>query len=302
MDTPTNSFVALSDAMAEAVNQVSQSVVMVVARRRFPATGIVWDDAGHIVTANHVVERDEDITVGLPDGQEVPATIVGRDPSTDLVLLKVEGAGSKLTAAKRATEEARPGHLVLAIGRPHRSAPMAALGAVSAVDAEMHPRRRGSSIEGAIRPDLTMYPGFSGGPLINAAGEVIGLNTSGRGRHRRGLPIAIPVAVIDRVATTLREKGHIARAYLGVSLQPAQLPESAPQEAGLLIVGIEADSPAATAGLLLGDTLLALGETTTTDPRELQQILTPENVDQTLVARVLRAGEVQEINVTIGER
>ncbi len=319
MDNPKNSFAALSDAMAEAVTTASASIVTVEGRRRFPATGIVWDSNGLIITSNHAVERDEDITVRLPDGTEVAATLVGRDPSTDLALLKVEA--SDLTPATWATDEVKTGNLVLAVGRAGNSAPTASLGIISGVAESSprpgprhrphgrprgrrgHPRRRPGGIAGAIHADVTMYPGFSGGPLINAMGEVIGLNTSGwGGPRRRPMPLTIPYETIERVATTLAEKGRIPRGYIGVAMQPVQLPESAGQPAGLLIVGVEEGSPAAEAGLLIGDTLLSLGDTQLSDPHDLHELLSPDQIGQQVQASVLRAGQTQQITLTVGER
>lgn len=147
-----------------------------------------------------------------------------------------------------------------------------------------------------------MYPGFSGGPLVNAMGEVIGLNTSGWGHRRRGMPLTIPYETIERVATTLAEKGRIPRGYIGVVMQPVQLPESAGQPSGLLVVGVEEDSPAADAGLMIGDTLLSLGDTQLSDPHDLHELLSPDQIGQSLMVRILRAGQMQEVSVTVGER
>lgn len=298
--TSDSLFYQLSEQMADAVERAAASVVTVNARRRLPATGIVWSVNGDIVTASHVVERDEDISIFLPDGEEIAATLAGRDPSTDLALLRVERDG--LTPAARTSGDARPGQIVLALGRPETGGPMAALGGVAAVGDRLR-TRRGGAIERPIRPDLTMYPGFSGGPLINGAGEVLGLNTSALSR---GLPVSVPVAVIERVATALRERGRVSRGYLGVALQPVRLPAgvagSDEPRFGLLISGVEEGGPAATAGLLLGDTLLALDGEVIDDPRALHDRLGPDSIGTTVTLQVLRAGEVHQIPIEVGER
>jgi S1-C subfamily serine protease len=303
MSQGTNPLVELSDALADAVERAGASTVTVKARRRLAASGLIWSEDGLIVTANHVVERDEDIVVVLPDGTETPAELVGRDPSTDVAALRIEGA-SGLTPAPRAASAARPGQIVLALGRPYGTLPQVALGGVSAVGSTLR-TRGGGQVEGAVRPDLTMYPGFSGGPLVNAAGEVLGMNTSAL---TRGLPVAIPHAVLDRVVGVLREKGRIARGYLGLALQPVRIPAGLRdkledgQEAGLLIIGIEADSPAEQAGLMLGDTMISFGGVQVSDPRQVHEQLGPDSVGTALAVRLLRAGERLDLSVTPGER
>lgn len=288
----------LSSLFAEAVERAGEFTVMVKARRRLPATGIVWSADGLIVTANHVVERDEDLIVGLPDGSEVEAELLGRDPSTDLALLRVDA--SDLTAAPRSGRQARTGELVLAVGKPSNEPPMVAFGAISTIGGRFHRRRRGSSVEQAIRPDLTMYPGFSGGPLIDSAGEVLGMTTTALSR---GLPVTLPAATIDRVATALRERGRVARGFLGVALQRVHLPGAIEdQEVGLLITGVEPGGPAAIAGILLGDVLVSIDDMPTSSAHELHDHLGPESVGQRQQAKILRAGQLVDLPVTIGER
>lgn len=294
--------VELSNSMADLVAGVQSSIVRVSARPRFGATGIIWSADGLIVTADHVVDREEDITVGLPDGRELTATLVGRDRTTDLALLKVDASG--LTAASFATEPARIGQLVLAIGNPHGDQAMASLGVVSATGNTLR-SWRGGSIEGVVRSDVTLYPGFSGGPLLGADGRVVGLNTS---NLARGLAVAIPHAVLSRVVEALSSGHGTKRGYLGVATQPVRLPDGLrsalglTQETGLLIINVEADSPAEQAGLLLGDTLVAAGERETADISGLQDALGPGSADSQLALKVVRAGQLTNLTVTIGER
>src|SRR4051794_18910444 len=166
----------LSNALADTVEKAGAGVVRIEARRRLPATGIVWSNDGVIVTANHVVERDDNITVGLPNGETASATLVGRDPSTDLAVLRVQGAN--LTAIGQANPDSlRVGHLVLALGRPGNKV-LSTLGIVSAIG-EGWRTRGGGELDSYLQTDVVMYPGFSGGPLVDASGQVIGLNTSG---------------------------------------------------------------------------------------------------------------------------
>lgn len=194
----------LSDALAAGVERAAGYTVMVNARRRIGATGVPWRSDGVIATASHVVERDERIGVVLPDGREVEAELAGRDPGSDLAVLRVDASG--LDAAPSASQ-ARVGHVVLAIGRPEPDDPMASLGVVSAMGG---PRRtfHGGTVEGYLRADATMYPGFSGGPLIDTAGAVLGITSS---RLGRGDAVAIPYDAAAGVIDSLLEHGRIRR-------------------------------------------------------------------------------------------
>ncbi|HEX7102208.1 MAG TPA: trypsin-like peptidase domain-containing protein [Nitrolancea sp.] len=297
-----NLLVELSNSMADLVASIQPSIVRVSGRPRYGATGIVWSADGLIITADHVVDRDEDITIGLADGRELAATLVGRDRATDLALLKVD-AGD-LTPASFATDAARVGQLVLAIGNPHGDQAMASLGVVSAVGNTLR-SWRGGSIDGVIRSDVTLYPGFSGGPLLGADGQVVGLNTS---NLARGLAVAIPHSVLSRVVDALSSGRGTKRGYLGVATQPVRLPDGLrsalglKQETGLLIVNVEAESPAEQAGLFLGDTLIAAGDRETADINGLQDALGPGSAGSHLVAKVVRAGQLTDVTITIGER
>ena len=169
----------VSSELADAVERAGAGVVTVDSRRRHPATGIVWSADGLIATANHVVEREEEIEIGLPDGRTAGAALIGRDPGSDLALLRVDA--SDLTPLERTDAEPRVGHLTLAIGRPGPSGPMASLGVVTAVGGPLR-FRGGGALERYVRADVAMLPGFSGGPLVDSAGRLIGLNSSTLGR------------------------------------------------------------------------------------------------------------------------
>jgi len=292
----------LSGELADLVERAGRSVVRVNARRRQTASGIVFGADGAILTADHVVEADEGITVGLPDGREVPARLVGRDPSTDLAALRVEGA-SLIPAELAESGSARVGSLVLAVARPGDS-PMATIGVVSA---RTGPWRswRGGLLEALIQTDVTLYPGFSGGPLVDASGRVVGLNSS---ILTRGIATAIPTETLNRVAQALLTSGRVRRGYLGVSTQPVTLPRALVeqlklgQEAGLLVVGVEPGSPADHGGLMLGDVIISLAGQPIRDADDLQSALGPDLVGQSTPARVVRAGGSQELTITVGER
>lgn len=291
----------LSDALADAVELVGRSVVRVDARRRQSASGIVWSADGLVVTADHVLERDEDVTVGLPDGRTVAASIVGRDPGTDLALLRAEAANQTPLAQGAAP---RTGQLALIVARPGPGGPATSIGVVSAVGG---PARtwRGGQLERFVRTDATFYPGFSGGALVGIDGGLLGLATSGFGQ---AAGLAIPLETIQRVSAALQSHGRVRRGYLGVTSQPVSLPaelrktRSIEQESALLVVGVESGGPADKAGLLIGDLLLGLGSQPLRGTEDLRATLGPDSVGQAVAARVLRGGEPRELTVTIGER
>lgn len=292
---------SLSQELADAVQLAGQAVVAVHARRRIPASGVLWR-AGVVVATNHTISRDAGITVTLPDATTVPATLAGRDPGTDLAVLKL-GDESLPTASLRGDAPPKVGELVLALGRPGPSL-TASWGVVSGVDGPWR-TWQGAEIAALVRLDLGIYDGFSGGPLIDGSGRVIGINTSGLAR---GAAVSIPVAAVERTVAELLERGAIRRAYLGIGTQPVRVPESlagklnVTAEVALLVVSVAAGGPADRDGLLLGDVLLELDGTAVRDPGDVLAKLGPDRVGQALVARVIRGGQVKTVKLTAGER
>jgi S1-C subfamily serine protease len=292
----------LSNALAAAAEIAGAGVVRVEARPRLPASGIVWSADGVILTAHHVVEQEDAgrIGIGLPDGKTITAKLVGRDPTTDLAVLRAQA--TQLTARTWADPAAlKVGHLVLALGRPGEHV-MATFGVVSALgDAWRTPA--GGRIDRYLQTDVVMYPGFSGGPLVDASGQLIGLNTSALAR---GVSLTIPVTTLRQVVETLLTKGKISRGYLGVGAQPVRLPDALAkqlgQETGLLAVSVEPGGPAEKAGLFMGDTLVALAGQPIRHLDDLLAALSGDRVGATVNARVVRGGELRELNVVIGER
>lgn len=292
----------MSDTLATTVEAVSPSVVRVEARRRFPATGIVWTHDGIIVTAHHVIEQDDNIRLGLHGGQSTTATLVGRDPTTDLAVLRATTAEFVPPVwAESDLASLRVGHLALALGRPGRSV-QATLGIINTLG-ENWRTPAGGLLSQYIQTDIVMYPGFSGGPLVNASGQVVGLNTSAL---LRGLSLTVPVTTMRRVVEMLLAHGKIRRGYLGVSTQPVRLPavlvESLHQETGLLLVSVESNSPAEQGGLLLGDTIVALDGTPVRHPDDLLTCLSADHISAAVLVRLVRGGEIQERSIVIGER
>lgn len=296
-----NILTALSDSMAAAVEKGGAATVLVAGRRRMPASGIAYAP-DLILTADHVIERDDDIPVMLPDGTELVAKLAGRDPGNDLAVLRL---GSAVAAvAEPAPQEARIGQLVLALGRPSPDGIQASLGVISAVGGPVR-TGRGGLLERYLRTDAVPYPGFSGGPLVDTAGRIVGLNTSGLAR---GASLAIPVGLAWQVAETLALHGSVRRGYLGVRSQPVAIPSAQQkalgrdQETGLLLVGVEDGSPAEAGGLIVGDILTGIADHPVNDPDELLGRLSGEVVGRPTVVEVLRGGQPRTLTVTIGER
>ncbi len=291
----------MSNELAKAVENAGASVVRVDARRRQGASGIVWDASGLIVTADHVLEREDDIIVGLADGTEVAATIVGRDPGIDIALLRVQKEG--LVSIEHASDP-KVGHLALAIGRPGPGGPMATVGIISAVGG---PSRtwRGGRVEEWIRTDAVLYPGFSGGPLVNVNGQMLGLNTS---YLSQTTSIAIPAGTISATVSSLLQHGKVRRGFLGITSQMVALPQglqqrfNIKQDTALLIFSAQPNGPAEKAGLMVGDILVSIDGEGIHDSDDLQRALTRTGVGQTATLGIIRGGELRDVSITVGER
>jgi S1-C subfamily serine protease len=292
--------IALSQSLASIVERIAPSIVRVEARRRHGATGIVWSAEGLIVTTHHGIEHEGSITLGLADGRTVPAELVGRDPSTDLAILKADLPG--LTPlAPTPLDGLKVGHLVLAIGRPGRTT-RATFGIVSALG-EGWRTFAGGRIDRYLETDVDLPPGFSGGALVDMQGRFLGLLTAALSRTAA---VVIPGETISRVTQTLQQHGGIRRGYLGVGAHPVRLPQGlwarAGSEGGLILLNVEPEGPADRAGLLMGDVLVSLGGQPLHSIEELLGYLGDEKVGTQVQAKVLRAGEVREVPITLGKR
>jgi S1-C subfamily serine protease len=296
-----NLFVELSDAMADAAERAGKSTVLVDARRKFPASGIAF--AGDLIlTADHVIEREEDIKVILGDGTEVPARIAGRDPGTDLAVLKLDTVAA--VPAEVSKTAARVGQFVLAIGRPSAQGIESSFGTINSIGGPVR-TGRGTLLERYIKTDVVSYPGFSGGPLVNGDGMIFGINTSGFGH---GGAVTIPADVAWKIAETLARHGKVKRGYLGIRSQVVELPADArkalkrEQDNGLLLVGLEADSPAGKGGLMVGDILVGVAGEPVAHQDDLFVNLGPDVVGKPVPIDILRGGKLESIKVEIGER
>jgi S1-C subfamily serine protease len=296
----TDTLSALSDGMADAVASVAASVVRVNGRRRRAGSGVVIAQ-DTVLTASHVLEREEDLSVETADGRTLSARFAGRDHSSDLAVLKVEGLDTE--SARPVESDARVGQISLAVGSHSRGeGPRATLGVVSAVGGPVR-SRRGPRLERYIQTDATPYPGFSGGPLIDARGNVLGILVSGWGR---GAAFAIPADIAWRTAGTLSERGSVKRGYLGILSQPVRLPDGQnlglTQGGGLLVVGVEDGSPAGRGGLIVGDILATLDGQPVEDTDDLLVLLAGDKVGRSVPVEVVRGGELAEVEITVGER
>jgi len=289
---------ALSAAMADAVQVAGAALVTVDARPRFPASGVVTAP-GLVLTASHVIHLDE-IKVTLPDGEELAAELLGRDPHSDLALLKLSAA--KGSSAQTNTSP-QVGQLALALGRPTAEGVQASLGIVSAIGGPLR-SHHGGLLESYLRTDAIPYPGFSGGPLVDAEGRVLGINTSGLGM---GASLAIPAKLAWTIARAIEEHGGVKRGYLGIRSQLAEISEPAraalkrQQSSGLLVMGIEQDSPAAAAGLIVGDLIVAFAGQPVADHDELLLQLNSGVVGKAVELELLRGGLPHVVKITIGE-
>src|SRR6266700_6959146 len=269
-----NALVALSNELAAAVERARRSVVTVHARPRLASSGVHWRQ-GVIVTAEHTVKHDEEITIGMPDGSSVAATLVGRDPGTDIAVLKADNLLNPVVDFSDVPVQT--GNLALAIGRAPDSGVNATMGVISAVSGAWR-TWRGGMVDQYIRLDLTLYPGSSGGAVINTLGEVLGIATSGLSRLAG---LAVPNSTVNRIVNELLTKGHISRGYLGLGLQPIAIPDGLAKRlklagpGGVIVLSVEPDGPSERAGLLIGDILVGLNGKPIKDTDDVQSVLEP---------------------------
>jgi S1-C subfamily serine protease len=292
----------LSNDLAD-VSATAGKFVVAVQGMRHPSSGIVIaKDA--VVAASHAVRRDDEITITAAPGQKVSARVSGRDPSTDLVVLRLQQPFDAPAVRWAATSNLRVGELVLALARTRRGHIVASSGILSGLINGPMRTWRGGEIDQFIRPDLTMYPGFSGGPLVNSQGELLGMNTSGL--HRSS--ITVPSATVQRISAELLEKGALQRPYLGLAMQAAPLPESLrtrlnlTAKEGLLVAHVEPGSPADKAAIFLGDVLIALGGKPADEIDAVQSILRSYKPGDSVEARLIRGGAITTISLRIEAR
>lgn len=297
-----NIWTKLSHELAEASAAAGKSVVAVQGTRHVSSGIVIAKDA--VVAASHAVRRDEEISVIAGPGQKIAARVSGRDPGTDLAVLRLEQPVEAKSARWASNDNLRVGELVVAVARTRRGHIVASSGILSGLIAGPVRTWRGGEIDQFIRPDLTMYTGFSGGPLVNSQGEFLGMNTSGL--HRSG--ITVPAATVQRISADLRERGSVQRPYLGLAMQAVPLQESLRSRLnlksgeGLLVVHVEPQSPADKAGVLLGDVLITLAGSTVADTDSVQQVLRKYKVGDSVPVELIRGGAMTAVTVRLEAR
>ena len=294
--------IELSNALAQATDRAASSVVAVHTERRGSSSGIVWR-SGVIVTSEHALRRDEEIQVTLPNGRVASASLAGRDPSTDIAVLKCAEASN---AAPEFGDAAalKPGSLTLVVGRTRASGPVAALGVVSLVA----PDRRtwtGASIVPYIRLDVGLQPTAVGGAVIDAHGRTVGLATP---RFARFGAIAVPASSINKITDILLQKGRIPRGYLGVGLQPVRLPDALRdklqwnEKTAAIVMDVHPDGSADKAGIVIGDILISMAGQPVTGLEDVQSHLAGEAIGKTLPLKFVRGGAIQAGSIVVAER
>jgi S1-C subfamily serine protease len=298
----SSQLIELSDALVQATQSAAASTVAVHTEARGSSSGVIWR-SGVIVTAEHALRRDEEIHVTLPDGRVVPATLAGRDPSTDLAVLKCAEADAAPTSFGDAVA-LKPGSLTLVVGRTRASGPVAALGVVSLAATERH-TWTGASLAPYVRLDIGLQPTATGGVVIDAHGHIVGIASPRFGRF--GVT-AVPVATVTAVVDTLLQKGRIPRGYLGVGLQPVRLPEAIRQslhreeKTAAIVLEVEPDGPAHNAGIVIGDILVALAGQPVAHLEDVHAQLHGAAIGKPLALQFVRGGAVQQASIVVGER
>ncbi len=297
-----SSLIELSNNLAEIVERVGGAMVAIKTDRRFAPSGIHWRK-GIIVTSDESLQNHEGISsIVVADGRTLPVTLLGRDPSTDVAVFQFEDTDLPVVTIGT-SDTLKVGQIVLAVARSLEGDVRSTMGTASVITGSWQ-SSIGGTIDRYIRPDLTFNPGYVGGALVDATGNVVGMNTSGR----RGAALTIPAETVDRVVEQLTTKGRIVRGYLGVGMQPVRLPQylvamlSLANSHGVTLVNIEPNSPADRAGMLWGDVLVTLDGISVGDPGDVRGILNRDRIGKTIPAQLVRGGNLVEVSVTIGER
>lgn len=293
-----NALTAFSATLAALIENTARSAVAVEARHRMGSSGFLWKE-GVIVTAAHAIRRDDEVPVILPDGSRASAQLAGRDPDTDVAVLRIAGVSAP---ALPATTVPRTGELVVAVGR-YAPGALALTGIVS-TSAGPWKTWRGGQLDALLRLDLGAYPRSSGSLVVDTEGRFIGMLTTGL---TRTAPVAIPASTVARVAAELLERGSIERGYIGVSLHPIPLPAdyakalNRNQRSGVMILGVEPNGPAEKGGILVGDVIVEINGQPVGDTDDIQ-IALRGSVGKELPVVVFRGGRRTEVRVTVGER
>lgn len=292
----------LSKEIAQVVNEAGKSVVAVDGRSGHTSSGIIWR-SDFVLTAAHTIRHDINVQVILGPQRVLKARLVGKDRGTDIALLKLDQAPEAQPAQFGTAASLSVGELTVAVARTRRGNIVASAGIIGGLMGEWQVHR--TRIDQFIRPDLILYPGFSGGPLVDAGGTLLGLNTSGL---IRGKPITIPSSSLTRIAEEIAAKGHVEQRYIGLAMQPVQIPESLQKKAGvnaasgLLVMHVEPGGPADLGGTLLGDILLEIDGSSFDDLSDVHEILDRKGVGHEVQTTLVRGGQKLQTTIRIGAR
>jgi len=292
----------LSKEISHAVQQVGKSIVAVDGRSGHTSSGIVWR-ADSILTAAHSIRHDTNIRVIIGQGRSVTAKLSGKDRGTDLAVLKLDEKVELEPAQLGTGTTLSVGELTVAVARTRRGNIVSSSGVISGLMGEWQVAR--TRIDQFIRPDLMLYPGFSGGALVGAGGNILGLNTSGL---IRGKSITIPSSTLTRVADEIAAKGHLSQPYVGLVMQPVEIPRSLQKNVGvdantgLLVMHVEPGGPADQAGALLGDILIHIDGRSFEDLEDVHDEIRRKGAGQEVQAKIIRGGQNIQMTIRIGER
>ncbi len=296
-DNTQDALSQLSAALAERVAAARGLVAGIRMRGHSLRSGTLWRK-DVVVASEQALPKSEEAEVVLADGGTFAARVAGRDPGTNVAVLRLDGAPEPQQVA---AEQLQPGALVLALAADRAGGVAVRLGAVHSVGPAWH-SRAGGRIDSRIGLDIRLGRGEEGGPVLDAAGGLLGISTLGPRRR----VLVIPAATVERVMEPLLMAGRIARGWLGAAVQPVLVPEALHSEAGqslgLMIIGVTKDGPAAQAGMLMGDILIAVDGADVGSPRRLAELLGPESVGRQVQLRLIRAGKMQTLAATMGER
>ncbi len=289
---------SISDAIVGVTEKVSQSVVQVGSGRWRGGTGTVWSKDGHIVTSNHVIGGMHEVEVGFNDGTKHVAKVVGRDPYSDIALLKVD-SGNLTPVETGNSDGLKVGQFVLALANPFGRQPSATSGIVT--NPAFSTRGwRGGTLDKVVVTDARLNPGYSGGPLVDARGRIVGINAA----YANNRGISVPVNTVKSVVDKLMQDGRIKRAYMGITAESIRLPENLAsqaeigQNAGLIVYGVDQESAAKKAGLAIGDVIVKLDGKQVESLVDLHGLLDDKAIGKRVKVAVLRGEKFTELTIT----
>ena len=282
---------AISTELAGLIEATASRIVGVHGARRRGSSGIIWGP-GAVVTAEEPISDEDDLRLTLPDGSTVPASLAGRDPGTDIAVLRADMPNAPAAPVTSANLDA--GALALAVGRRNCVA-TARMGIISESD-EAWQSMRGGRLDRLLRLDLALDPVAEGGAVVDATGALIGMAVFGP----RGRVLAIPAETIGRIAPRILAEGTLGRGYLGLGLHP--VPGGAAGEPGVIIISLDPDGPGAKAGVLVGDVIVAWNGEPIRRLRDIFQRLGSESAGTDVTLALVRAGTRTEVTLHVGRR